>query len=233
MSNSIPKQLTLGIRLDAGRTFENFSMGRNQPTLSTLAAGLRGELDSPVYLWGSAGCGKTHLLEACCAGAYANHASVAFIPLREMSTIQSSILDGLADYDVVCIDDVHLVAGQAPWEEALFHFYNRAFARHTTVVFASALQVTRVSFNLPDLRSRLVDTLTLQVFTLTDEERGAALQVRAHERGFELTDEVVQFVLHRMPRDMHSLFALLDKLDDSTLEQQRKVTVPLVRALMT
>ena len=232
MPSSTPKQLALGIHLSSGRTFENFRIGPNQSVLAALAAGLRGESDAFVYLWGGPGSGKTHLLEACCTSAYANRASVAFIPLGDLAILQTSILEGLSDYDVVCIDDVHHAAGEARWEEALFHLYNQAAANGSMVVFASAMAVGGAAFRLPDLSSRLVDTLVLRVVSLDDQERGLALQQRARERGFELTDEVVQFVLQRASRDMHSLFALLDRLDDSTLEQQRKVTVPLVRSLL-
>ena len=72
--------------------------------------------------------------------------------------------------------------------------------------------------------------LTLQ--TLDDAEQIAALQLRATQRGVELPDEVAQFLARRLPRDMTSLCAFLDELDEASLSAQRRLTIPFVRAVL-
>ena len=69
--------------------------------------------------------------------------------------------------------------------------------------------------------------LTLQ--PLDEEEQMAALQLRARLRGFELPDDAAQFLLRRLPRDMATLCAFLDELDEASLVAQRRLTVPFVR----
>ena len=59
------KQLALGVRLRADAIFESFAPGSN----GELIAALRGGASAPLWLWGSDGSGKTHLLQAVCAAA--------------------------------------------------------------------------------------------------------------------------------------------------------------------
>ena len=67
---------------------------------------------------------------------------------------------------------------------------------------------------------------------MCDEDRGRALRVRARELGFDLSEEVLGYVLRRHPRDMHALFGLLRRLDRTSLAARSRLTVPLVRELI-
>ena len=60
-------------------------------------------------------------------------------------------------------------------------------------------------FALPDLRSRLLAAEIFQLRELDDDGLLVALQLRAHQRGLELSDEAAEFLLRRLPRDMHTL----------------------------
>jgi DnaA family protein len=86
---------------------------------------------------------------------------------------------------------------------------------------------------LPDLTSRLGRGLTLRLRPLDDKAKSLALQCRARNRGFALPDDVISFLLRRYPRDTHSLFELLERVDDLTLTEKRVVTIPLVKRLLS
>jgi DnaA family protein len=47
----------------------------------------------------------------------------------------------------------------------------------------------------------------------------------------EIGDEAVRYILNQYPRDMHSLFTLLERIDDASLTQKRRVTIPFLRSL--
>jgi DnaA family protein len=85
---------------------------------------------------------------------------------------------------------------------------------------------------LPDLVSRLGWGPVFQLSALTDIEKRGALQLRAHRRGLEMGDEVADYLLKRCPRDMDSLFNLLNRLDHASLAAQRRLTIPFVRQLL-
>ncbi|HEX20308.1 MAG TPA: hypothetical protein ENG78_05760 [Acidiferrobacteraceae bacterium] len=88
-----------------------------------------------------------------------------------------------------------------------------------------------MAFGLPDLLSRLRAGLVYQMTSLDDEGKYAALRLRAANRGIEITDDVSEYLLRRYPRDMKILFALLERIDQTSLQRKRRVTIPLIREM--
>lgn len=83
-----------------------------------------------------------------------------------------------------------------------------------------------------DLKSRLAWGLVYQVRPLSDEERAVFLRAEAERRGMRLADDVIWYLLARVRRDLPSLGAILDRLDRASLEQQRRITLPLAREVL-
>jgi len=83
-----------------------------------------------------------------------------------------------------------------------------------------------------DLRTRLGWGLVFHLQALDDAGKQEALRQAARTRGLTLADEVPGYLLTHFRRDMHSLMQLLDALDRYSLEQQRAVTLPLLRAML-
>ncbi len=226
-----PAQLPLGVTLRLRRSFSNFIAGRNAEAVAVLRNLLAARTGGVVYLWGARGTGKSHLLEACCGDASMHERRVAYLPVGD-SRIEPAMLHGLADIELLCIDDVDRVAGDGAWEEALFHLYNQTEQASSPMVFTASRAPRTPAWQLPDLASRLSAAVVWRLCVLADDERREALQLHARDRGFELSDEVVTFVMKRRRRDMVSLSAFLDRLDRSSLAAQRRVTVPFVKALL-
>lgn len=225
------RQLPLGVTLRHPRGFSNFIAGPNAGAVAVLRDLLAGRVRGVVYLWGGSGSGKSHLLEACCGDVSMHGRPVAYLPLAG-SRLEPDMLNGLADIELLCIDDVDSVAGDSAWEEALFHLYNQAEQASCPMVLTASVAPRTPVWKLPDLVSRLTAAVVWRLHALDDTECRAALQLHARERGFDLSDEVVTFVMKRLRRDMLSLSTFLDRLDQSSLAAQRRVTVPFVKALL-
>lgn len=225
-----PDQLPLGVALRRRCSFSNFIAGANASAIALLRD-LLCTAQGVVYLWGGAGTGKSHLLEACCNDASVRHQRVAYIPLGDHA-LEPSVLHGLSDVDLICIDDVDQVAGQRAWEEALFHLYNQAEVAPAPMVLSARVAPRTAAWTLPDLASRLTAGVIWRLRALDEDARREALQLHARERGFDLSDEVVTYVMKRRRRDMTSLLEFLDRLDQSSLAAQRRVTVPFVKSLL-
>lgn len=224
-------QLPLHLSLREAATFDNFYPGDNLTLLNALNALISGEGEPIIYLWGPAGVGRTHLLQACC---HAMHTSITRVMYLSLATAELSpeILQDMETMQLVCIDDIDAILGHAAWEEALLHFYNRARDQSIRLVIAGNETPARLKIHLADLRSRLSWGLVFHVVGLSDEQKIKALQIHAHERGLELSNEVGHFLLRHYPRDMTALFALLDKLDQASLIEKRKLTVPFVKQVL-
>lgn len=64
---------------------------------------------------------------------------------------------------------------------------------------------------------------------LDDEGKLSALQLRAELRGFKLPIDVGRFLLNRLSRDMRTLLATLNRLDNASFRAKRKLTIPFVK----
>ena len=130
---------------------------------------------------------------------------------------------------MVCIDDVHAIAGEHAWERALFALYNALLDAGGALAFAAPRPPGGVGIALADLASRLAAARVYGLQPLDEARLLVALQNRAARRGFDLPDETGRWMLRRLPRDAATLFELLDRLDLAALAAQRRLTVPFVR----
>lgn len=221
------QQLILDLLPPPPPTLDNFVVGGNAAALDALRQCKPGRA---IYLWGSHGVGRTHLLRGAClqAGGYYHAAAEPAASLHELATGDTIAVR------LVAVDDVHAldVDGQA----ALFALYNRWRATAATGdAFALLLAGDRAPLSMSvreDLRSRLGWDLVFRLEQLSDEERAQALSSRAAERGLELSPDVISWLLTRHDRDMSRLTALVDALDRYSLARHRAITLPLLKDLL-
>ncbi len=236
MSGVTPQQLSLGISLNDDATFRNFYVPAGSPNAQVVAS-LELQL-SPlgehcILLWGESGVGLTHLLQAACHHAREQGLHAQYLPLKDMSGFDPvPLLDELDGQDLVCLDAIDVIAGHSLWERTLFHFFNRSRDAGKRLVIASHAAPAQLGVELSDLQSRLQWGVTYRVQRLSDEEKCAALALRARGRGLEMNDEVSQYIIKRAPRDMNDLFYLLERLDDASLAEQRRLTIPFVKHVL-
>lgn len=228
------RQLALGLQWRDASAFENFLVGRNREAVERARASVTAAASEPrdwLVLWGEPGSGKTHLLEAVCHAAAAIQKKPIYISLRDHASLSPSIFDDIEQFGPVCVDDVDAIAGQPDWERSLFALYERMCATGGALLVAARSNPASLGFGLRDLATRLNAGLVYQLQLLNDSEKIAALRLRAERRGIEMSEEVAKYLLARYPRDTHSLFALLDRLDIATLVAQRRLTVPFLKSL--
>ncbi len=133
--------------------------------------------------------------------------------------LQASAAAHVAD-DVENLDE--------PSQIGLFNAINEARQLGGTVLAAGNAPPAQLPLR-EDLKSRLAWGLVYQVKLLSDEERSTYLRAEAARRGMQLPGEVVAYLLTHMRRDLRSLTAILDRLDQVSLELKRPITLPLLR----
>jgi DnaA family protein len=225
------EQLPLGVRLRAASTFASFAAGPNGPLVAALEARAATPGLPPLWLYGAPGAGRTHLLQATCALAGERGRRAGYLPLGAPWP-SAEMTAGLEQLDVVCLDDLDRVAGDAAWERALFALYNDLGERGGDLVVSAGVAPAGLHVALPDLASRLAACIVWQLRPLDDAEQGRALLARAHALGVELPEETLQYLQRRLPRDLGALCDALERLDAAALSQQRRLTVPFVRSVL-
>ena len=230
----VPKQgqLTLPLANREKPGFDQFIIGDNIEVVQLLKLIAGGIKHTRLFLWGSHGCGLSHLLQASCILADEKDQAVAYIPLGDFQQLDPAMLENLDRMVMVCIDDIDAIAGDLEWETALFHFYNRLRDKNISLLISAHTNARNLEFELPDLKSRMVWDLVYHLKPLADTDKIEALQRRAHARGFSLPREVAEFLVNRVPRDMLSLMHLLDQLEQATLTAQRKLTIPFAKSFL-
>lgn len=225
-------QLTLGLSLKDEATFDNFFIGNNAEIITALKKTAAAEGERMVYICGARGQGRSHLLQAVCHQASQQKITSVYLPLGNLIAFTPDVLSGLETLNIICLDDLQAVAGQRAWEEAIFHLYNRVYDAGGRIVITAHALPKSLALTLPDLESRLSWGVVYQLHALTDEEKLAALIMRAKRRGIFLSEEVARYILTHCPRHMGTLFAALDALDNASLAAQRRLTIPFVKEVL-
>ena len=207
---SSPRQLTLDLVNPPKPSLDNFVMGRNAEAVAALRAVAGGGGEQFVYLWGDIGAGRSHLLSA-----LGPNASPAEVPVWS------------ANRRIYTVDDVEGL--HESQQQRLFVLLNE-IRGVGTARFVAVGNTAPMHLDLrDDVRTRLAWGLVYQVHALSDEEKSHALSAHAMSRGLRLPDEVIDYLLTHMPRDMRTLVALVDALDTYALSVKKPLTVPLVR----
>jgi len=216
------QQIPLAIAPAPLATFETTVPGTNAAALQHLQQ--LAAPAPPVYLWGPDGSGKTHLLQALAHRFQTQGGCVGwFDPATPLPwTLRP-------EGALVVVDDVHRLSAAA--QHAAFALFVEAQA--AALPWAAAGRLPPVDLQLrDDLRTRLAWGHVFALQPLTEAETRAALRREADRRSFFFSDEVMDHLLTRFPRDLKTLMALLERLDGYSLARGRRVTVPLLREML-
>jgi DnaA family protein len=223
------QQLPLRVRLHDRAVFANYLAGPNAQVTGQLADLAGQQRGGFWWLCGPEGSGKTHLLQALCAAA---GPGAQYVPLSELAAYGPAALAEWRGARWLCLDEAGAVIGNLEWERALFGVYRDCEERGASLLLAAREAPPQLTFALPDLASRCAAGLRLTLRALDEGEQLAALRLRAQQRGFDLPDETARYLQRRLPRDMRSLFAVLDELDAAALAAQRRLTVPFIKDVL-
>lgn len=223
-------QLPLTLRWPAQQRFASFVAGDNGAAVDLLQRAAAEPDALWVFACGPRGSGKTHLLVAACAAAAELKRSAQYLSLRKLA--DPDALRALGGSELLALDDVDALAGNAELEHALFDLYNRCKVEKSTLLFGASAPPAQLGLGLRDLVSRLSACAQAPLRPLDDAARREALRQRAQARGLLLDDNVIDWLFVHAERDLGSLTAWLERIDRASLAAKRRVTVPFLRQLL-
>ncbi|MEC7561833.1 MAG: DnaA/Hda family protein, partial [Pseudomonadota bacterium] len=132
----------------------------------------------------------------------------------------------------VIIDDIGVLQNLGIAEEGLMSIYQSLHAAGGELLISHTTSALGVEFALADLNSRMRGLEHFALVPLNDADKAQVLTARAQAKGYELTEAVLDYWLRRGPRDLATLVADLQRLDQATLVHQRLLTVPLLKEVL-
>jgi DnaA-homolog protein len=142
---------------------------------------------------------------------------------------KSHLLSACKAHGIKVADDVHLLNNDA--QIVLFNTYNQ-LKEDEEILIAAGLHAPNQMDLRDDLATRLAWGLVYQLHPLNDAEKALALKNHAKERGIKLPNEVIDYCLRYLRRDLPTLMATLDALDEWSLTTHKPVTVPMLKKLL-
>ena len=233
-------------RLNPRYRFEQFVIGggnRFAHAASLAVAELPGQVYNPLFLHGSPGIGKTHLLQA--IGNYVERfgsgLQVRYATIEEFTSefVEAIRRNATAEFkqrfrgaDVVLIDDVQFLAGRDRTREEFFHTFNSLLDGNRQLVMTS----DRAPEDIPGLEERLIERfrsgLVVELETPEPSVRVAILAKRSRLDGLEVSHEVLLEIAHRVTTSVRALEGALIRVVAYASMHNEPVTPELARHVL-
>jgi chromosomal replication initiator protein len=211
-------------RLNPNYIFDYFIEGVcNRLALASALAVARnpGHSYNPLYIYGGAGLGKTHLLHAIGHAAAANHINVICTSAEQFT---NDFLSALRDKSteefrhkyrkigMLLIDDIHFIGGKEQTEESFFHTFNELHNTNRQIVITSDCPPREIPLIEERLRSRFEWGLIVDIQPPDFDTRLAILQTKAKQLGVDLASDVIEYVAHHIQDNIRVLEGSLNRV---------------------
>jgi chromosomal replication initiator protein len=237
----------MAVGLNPRYTFETFVKGTsNQFALAAAqrVAETPGRSYNPLFIYGSAGLGKTHLLHAI---GYYVHQNYAHYEVRYVSTetFLNEYVDGIRsntiaafkrryrEVDVLLIDDIQFMEGKEGLQEEFFHTFNSLHGANKQIVISS----DRMPYAIPTLEDRLRGRFRWGLITDIQppdmETRLAILRNKAERERTSVSHEVLEFIASNVTTNIRELEGALIRVAAYASLNKTQVDVTLAKQLLT
>ena len=233
--------------VDALYTFEDFVIGQSNRfsfAAAQAVAETPGRAYNPLFIYGDAGLGKTHLLQSIRAYVAENYPGKV---VRYVSTesflndfIESIRLKAQADFkrryrdlDVLLVDDIQFIEGAERFQEEFFHTFNELHARRSQIVLTSDRSPDAIATLEHRLRSRFKMGLITDIQPPDVETRMAILRKKAERAPIPVPDDVLAFIATNITDNIRELEGALTRVSAYANLYQRELGVSLAEQVLS
>ena len=221
------EQLTFPWSKPNNSSFDDFYFEKNNLSiLENLKSG------DDLVIYGLSKVGKSFLLQSLCNYFSKSNKLSLYLPLKELNNYKTGLLDDLEKLDLVCIDDLHLIAGDNTWETAIFNLINNCLISNCRIVFCSNINPSLISFELDDLFSRIQKINRMEVHPVKSDNLIEAVRFFADLRSINIGDKEVTYLINHSKRNMGDLVTHINQLDKLSMQLKRKITIPLIKKVI-
>ncbi len=224
-------------------SFDSFIESTASAFALSSAKSLVRDVDAPfqsLFISGGTGSGKTHLLMAMGNEASQHGRDTLYISCKEWiqklnsTTPEQGLVwaDEVSRHQLLLMDDVDCLTGMPQAQEILYQVYNTLRDNGDRLALTSLLPPGQLKETESYLKSRFQWGLTVGLDILSEDALTSVLLKLGKDRGLELPERVVNFLIQRLPRDYPSLKSAIEKINTKSLQEKKKVSLPLVKSAL-
>jgi chromosomal replication initiator protein len=236
----------VGEQLNARYTFGNFVVGPSNQFAHAAAMAVAespSKAYNPLYVYGSVGMGKTHLVQAICHACVARHprSRVIYTPCESflndyVGAIQSRKIDKFrAKYrqaDLLIIDDIHFLANKERSQEEFFHTFNTLYNADRQIILSSDSAPNTIPAIEERLSSRFRWGLEVKIAAPVYETRATIVRKKAEMYGGGVPDDVVEYLASSANRNIRELEGAVIRVIGFASLTGRQSTVALAEEVL-
>ena len=219
-------QIPINFSFISNKSFDNYIVGNDNLTIDFLMKFHTNPLSAIIFLIGKKSSGKSHLCSAIKA-----ITSKSTVFLNEVN-IDKVCFDEISRYELLIIDNIDKIIREHDTEELLFAAINDFILNKKHILVTSTLPLDKIKFRLPDLSSRLKWDQVLTIPELTDEGKIKVLQKNAYERGWDIPNNVCDYIMSHYKRDLYFLCNCIRHIDQASLSLKKKITIPFIKKII-
>ena len=229
MSN--PRQLALQIQINERASLNNFFVSKkNNKTIQILKNILLGsDKGVQIFIDDLGSNGKSYLLQAICNDFSNSNNSSIYIPMQEAINLDPSILEGVSELNLICIDDIDLINKRREWEIALFNLINECYEKECFLLLSGSINKLEA---IPDLVSRIQKMETLRLEAINDDELLEATKAISKNLNMEISDKNMNYLINNSKRDIKTIFRTLSQLEKESLERKKSIGLNLIKEVI-
>ena len=237
-------QTSLPKGLDVKYNFENFVVGSGNRLAFTAARQVTdnpGDSYNPLFLYGPAGVGKTHLMWAISFAIAKSHPDFKILYVTSEDFTNNFInairkgekfADKYRTVDVLLVDDLQFIAGKEKTQEEFFHTFNALHQANKQIVLCSDRPPKAIATLEDRLRSRFEWGMVADIQPPDFETRVAILQSKAGDRRFDLPDDVASQIAELVQTNIRELEGALTRLIAHCQAHNLSITVDIVTQVL-
>ncbi len=207
-------------------SFESFVVGPSNRFAHSAAIAVTnnpGQVYNPLFIYGPAGVGKTHLLYAIANGIRKVNPQTNIVYIKGdqftnelIAAIQSGknveFRSKYREADLFLIDDIQFIAGKESTQEEFFHTFNKLYEEHKQIVMTSDRKPNDMLTLEERLRTRFEWGLIADVQPPDYETRMAIIKNKAQSLGLELNDEVCNYIAVNVTSNVRQIEGTVKKI---------------------
>ena len=228
---SDPRQLALQIQINERASLNNFFVSKkDHKTIQILKNILLGsDKGVQIFIDDLGSNGKSYLLQAICNDFSNSNNSSIYIPMQEAINLDPSILEGVSELNLICIDDIDLISNQRDWELALFNLINECYEKDCFLLLSGSINKLEA---IPDLVSRIKKMETLRLEAINDDELLGATKAISKNLNIKISDKNLNYLMNNSRRDIKTIFRTLSQLERESLERKKSIGLNLIKEVI-